>query len=429
MPSNVWYYSWGSCVFGPVSRNELRQLAARGKIPGDARLWPEGVDPAQSATAADVLDLILDPVVPPAPAPDWLDDVRRVADDVRRRQVKPSIPHTTWLEDVSRRETRQEKPAPLAPGPPPAPRRRGKWPLSQDYNEAIQNPTLCFRDPELAQGTVKVSTLGIPLPCSGNFADVYEIIRPNGAGSLAVKCFTREVPGLRDRYAAISDHLKTVSLPYTVDFTYLEDGIQVRGLWYPVLKMQWVQGQTLNAFVKDHADHPAVLGVLARLWHWMSVRLRGADIAHCDLQHGNVLLVPENSAEALSLRLIDYDGSWVPALAKVKPGELGHHAYQHPQRLKEGVYSPKIDHFSNLVIFTAIRGITIGGRALWDRYDNGDNMLFRREDLAAPQDSKLFAELRASPDAQTRRLAECLAAAAQQPLDQLRPLDEVTGEV
>jgi hypothetical protein len=26
------------------------------------------------------------------------------------------------------------------------------WPLSQDYNEAIQNPASCFIDPELRQG-------------------------------------------------------------------------------------------------------------------------------------------------------------------------------------------------------------------------------------------------------------------------------------
>src|SRR5262249_11639481 len=156
----------------------------------------------------------LDPVAPAAPAPDWLDDVRRVADAGRRRSTGPSIPHATWLEDVSRRETRQEKPAPVPAAPA---QRRSQGPLSQDVNEAIQNPSLCFRDPDLAQGKVKVNPLGIPLPCSGNFADVYEITRP-GMGSLAVKCFTREVPGLRERYAAISAHLRTVSLPYTVDF-------------------------------------------------------------------------------------------------------------------------------------------------------------------------------------------------------------------
>ncbi len=29
------------------------------------------------------------------------------------------------------------------------------WPMSQDYNEAIQNPQLCFGDPELKRGGIQ----------------------------------------------------------------------------------------------------------------------------------------------------------------------------------------------------------------------------------------------------------------------------------
>ena len=52
------------------------------------------------------------------------------------------------------------------------------WPLSQDYNEALQNLETSFSDPELRQGQVVVNTLGIPQPCSGNFADVYAVECP-----------------------------------------------------------------------------------------------------------------------------------------------------------------------------------------------------------------------------------------------------------
>ena len=83
------------------------------------------------------------------------------------------------------------------------------------------------------------------MPYSGNFADVYQVRCPGGA-SWAVKCFTREAPGLRERYAEISKHLQRAKLPFTVDFTYLEKGIRVAGAWYPVLKMQWVEGLTLK---------------------------------------------------------------------------------------------------------------------------------------------------------------------------------------
>src|SRR5689334_11897555 len=101
------------------------------------------------------------------------------------------------------------------------------WPLAQDYNEALQNPQTSFRDPELRRGQVVCNPLGIPLPCSGNFADVYAVECPATRTKWAVKCFTREVPGLRERYAEISSHLRQAHLPFAVDFQFLEQGIRV----------------------------------------------------------------------------------------------------------------------------------------------------------------------------------------------------------
>lgn len=210
------------------------------------------------------------------------------------------------------------------------------WPLSQDYNEAIQSPPLCFRDEELRRCQPVLNALGLPLPRSGNFADVYELRCPATGRRWAVKCFTRQVPGLAERYAAISAYLKQVDLPFMVDFTCLEQGIQVAGQWYPVVKMDWVDGLTLSEFVKEHADNPRVLEKLCQVWLRLARRLRRANLAHCDLQHGNILLVGRATGAALSVKLIDYDGMWVPALAAKKSGEVGHPAYQHPQRLREG---------------------------------------------------------------------------------------------
>src|SRR6516225_6222628 len=102
------------------------------------------------------------------------------------------------------------------------------WPLSQEYNEAIQSPDSSFGDDELRQGEAVTNALGIPMPRSGNFADVYEVKCPNGS-RWAVKCFTREVRGLRERYSVISRHLQQAKLPFTVEFSYLEQGIRVRG--------------------------------------------------------------------------------------------------------------------------------------------------------------------------------------------------------
>ena len=198
------------------------------------------------------------------------------------------------------------------------------------------------------------------MPRSGNFADVYEMTHPNGK-KWAVKCFTRQVAGLRERYAAISAYLKQADLPFMVDFSYLEQGIQVQGQWYPILKMDWVEGFTLNEFVKRTRRQSAVCWKRsAQIWVKLARRLREAKLAHCDLQHGNVLLVPGKRDGGLSVKLIDYDGMWVPALAGQKSGEVGHPAYQHPQRLRDGTYNAEVDRFPHLVICTALRGLMVG---------------------------------------------------------------------
>src|SRR5271165_3679107 len=106
------------------------------------------------------------------------------------------------------------------------------WPVSQDYNEAIQSPATNFADADLKCGEAVTNALGLPMPFSGNFADVYEV--RTASSRWAVKCFTRQAPALRERYTEISRHLRQAKLPFTVDFNYLEQGIRVAGRWYPV---------------------------------------------------------------------------------------------------------------------------------------------------------------------------------------------------
>jgi WD40 repeat protein len=298
------------------------------------------------------------------------------------------------------------------------------WPVSQDYNEAVQNPQTSFADAELRAGQVVVNALGMPMPCSGNFADVYQVIGASGK-KWAVKCFTRQIPGLRERYREISAYLRNIDLSILVDFTFLDQGIRVRADWYPIVKMQWVDGLALNQVVKSCLDQPQVLDILCQGWLKVAKRLRETNIAHCDLQHGNVLLVPGRKAGSLVVRLVDYDGMWVPALAESKSGEVGHQAYQHPQRLREGIYNRELDRFSHLVIYTAVRAAMVAGRPLWERYDNGDNLLFCQRDFQAPETSSLFQELLQVRDPEVRRLADALSRAARQPLNETPLLEKL----
>lgn len=278
------------------------------------------------------------------------------------------------------------------------------WPTSQDYNEAVQAPAANFDDADLKGGQAAVNALGLPMPCSGSFADVYEVRGPDGR-RWAVKCFTREVVGLRQRYEAIGAHLRQAKLPFTVDFSCLEKGIRVAGEWYPVLKMEWADGLPLNRFVARNLEAPATLASLGLAWAQAGRYLRAAGIGHGDLQHGNVLLVPGAGANSVALKLVDYDGLWVPALAGKPSGEAGHPCYQHPARARDETYSREVDRFPLLLVATALRALQTGGRRLWERYDNGDNLLFTEADLTEPTKSHLFFDLLHSPDGLTAVMA------------------------
>jgi formylglycine-generating enzyme required for sulfatase activity len=266
------------------------------------------------------------------------------------------------------------------------------WPLSQEYNEAIQSPESSFSDAELRGGQAATNALGMPMPRSGNFADVYEFAGASGA-KWAIKCFTREITGLQQRYEQIDLYLAKVNLPFMVNFQYQPGGIRIHGKWYPILKMRWVEGFLLNEFVRNNLDKPTILEGLTQIWVRMAKRLRDANLAHADLQHGNILLVPGRTADSLAVKLIDYDGMWVPALAGNKSGEVGHPAYQHPQRLQQGIYNADVDRTAILTVACALRSLAICGRSLWKRYDNGDNLVFREADLRNPAASALFKEL------------------------------------
>ncbi|HVK08464.1 MAG TPA: hypothetical protein VM597_06765, partial [Gemmataceae bacterium] len=298
------------------------------------------------------------------------------------------------------------------------------WPTSQDYNEAVQDPTTSFFDPDLKGGQVSLNAMGLPIPRSGNFADVYEF---TGAGGKkwALKCFTRKVPGLKERYARIDEHLTKARLPFTVGFKFLMQGVRVRGEWYPLLKMEWVEGFTLNDFVANNLDKPQYLHALVQMWAKLAGRVRDASLAHADLQHGNVLLVPGATPQKLGLKLIDYDGMWVPALADSHSGEVGHPNFQHPARLKDRSYNGDVDRFPHLVIAAGLRAALVGGKPLWDQFDNGDNLLFKEADLRDPANAPVFKALWKLNDPVLRTFVGHIALSVGQPLKTTPWLDQV----
>ena len=101
------------------------------------------------------------------------------------------------------------------------------WPTMSDYQEAIQNPALCFADAQLKSGSPALNALGLPQPVTGGFCSVYQV--GHGKSRWAVRCFLHNIRDLRDRYSQISKFLRWRRLKEMVGFEYVPEGIRVRG--------------------------------------------------------------------------------------------------------------------------------------------------------------------------------------------------------
>ncbi len=303
------------------------------------------------------------------------------------------------------------------------------WPQAPDYVEVVQNLALAVRDEDLQRAIVINNSIGLPSTRCGSFATVFHLRSPDHNAQWALKCFTRRVTDLRRRYDAIGSHLAGhASLPFMVGFQYLDEGILVHGRWYSVLKMDWVEGLRLDEFLDDclqKDSFPTRLQTLSRMWLRLSRMLREAQVGHGDLQHGNVILVRIPERNGFQLKLIDYDGMFVPALGNQSPGEIGHPAFQHPQRSVSNNYGLEVDRFSHLLIYWTLRCLSVGGRELWERYRGDDRLLVDRQDLHAPEESPVFRELWKLSDPDIQNLTGHLMLAVKSPLDSVPPLSQL----
>jgi len=292
------------------------------------------------------------------------------------------------------------------------------YPTPSDYQEAVQDPASAFTDPELKTASPRENVLGLPQPVTGAFAAVFPMTTERGI-RYAAKCFLAHVPDQQNRYAAVSRYLSAVDLPWMVDFDYQTRGIHVHGDVYPVLKMEWVEGAGLNRFVGDRLDDPKLLARLAERWRELCAGLEEAEIAHGDLQHGNVRVATDGTKPVI--RLVDYDTMYVPELDGETSPEVGHRNYQHPDRTERD-FGPRVDRFSALAVYTGLRACAARPE-LWQTYDTGENLLFRDGDFYDPDGSQLLAELRGDDD--LAPLADALRTACYLEPEDVPALDDI----
>jgi hypothetical protein len=287
------------------------------------------------------------------------------------------------------------------------------YPQITEYQEVVQHPGQAFIDPELRQGTVAENNLGLPLVMSGGFALTYAVTTPRR--KCAVRCFHREIPEIQQKYDAISKELRSLAGRCFVDFDFQQSGISVRQKVFPIVRMDWVEGDTLGVWLDKHFADPRALEKARADFADIARLLAREGIAHGDLQNGNVMVTNGD------IKLIDYDGMFVPGMRPGNGSEIGHKHFQHPDR-RTSSFGPAMDRFSFIALDLSLKAV-IADKSLYPKFrEGGETIIFKANDFADPHNSEIFRRLLAMPKLKDQ--VQSFAAICGAPLAAVPTLDE-----
>ena len=264
------------------------------------------------------------------------------------------------------------------------------YPLISEYIEAIKSAEDNFE--ELSYLRPVLDDDGLPVMTSGNFAVIFKMKDDAKGKFYALKCFTREQEGRAEAYRQITEELENVDSPYLVPIRYLEkelfvDTAQTDETEFPVLLMDWVEGETLDKYLRENLDDKYALEMLAYRFSQLAQWLIPQPFAHGDLKPDNILVRDDGT-----LVLVDYDGMYVPAMKGQKARELGSPDFRHPLRT-ENDFDEHIDDFPLVSILLSLKAISLK-TDLIELYGATGRLLFSEKDYRNLSESLLIDALK-----------------------------------
>ena len=263
-----------------------------------------------------------------------------------------------------------------------------QYPLISEYVKAIQDAGDNLD--KLSYLTPVLDDHGEPYCSSGAFAVVFKMLDKSTGKYYALKCFTEEQEGRADAYRQIADELDMVDSPYITSVKYMEKELfvdcQCEEDEFPVLLMDWVEGETMEAYIAANYHNQSAMSLLCYRFGKMAAWLRSQSFAHGDVKPDNIIIRPDGS-----LSLVDYDGMFVPAMKGCKSPTIGTKDFCHPLRTMDD-FDETIDDFSLASIALSLKAISMNSTLL-DTYGASDRLLFSENDYRTPSNSKVISAL------------------------------------
>ena len=263
-----------------------------------------------------------------------------------------------------------------------------QYPLISEYVKAIQDAGDNLE--QLAHLTPVLDDHGEPYRSSGAFAVVFKMQDKRTGKYYALKCFTEEQQGRAEAYRQIADELDLLDSPYITSVKYMEKELFVDGQCeedeFPVLLMDWVDGETMEAYIAANYHNQSAMSMLCYRFGKMAAWLRSQSFAHGDVKPDNIIVRPDGS-----LTLVDYDGMFVPSMKGIQSPTIGTRDFSHPLRTVDD-FDESIDDFSLASIALSLKAISMKSTLL-DTYGASDRLLFSENDYRNPSNSKVISAL------------------------------------
>ena len=224
-----------------------------------------------------------------------------------------------------------------------------KYPTRSQYDDALGAPRIAFKS-ELLQSAKFLKVRDTHQRSTGSFAFLAKAEIENV--NWAVRLLLKEQANLEVRYQEICSKL-IGKCDFLVNVKYFSEEIQVEGgdQRFPLILMQWVEGEQLKDYVFDLCEREDIEGIFAlrAAISDLSISMRGFGIAHGDLSPENVQVLGPSSEPKLVL--LDYDSMWMPWKPDLRC-DVGITDLQHKSRTNP--IGPHADQMAFLLIDTAL---------------------------------------------------------------------------
>ena len=254
--------------------------------------------------------------------------------------------------------------------------------------EAVKDPANFFDT--IIEFIVERNTEGEILFFPSNIAVTFKV--EIDQKKYALKCYIEHKDSRQEHFIKLKEFFNTHSKEYFVDYTFLANELTLyngnEAYKTDVLLLPWIDGKTLQneIFSATHFGDISRISYLRNIFIDLVKDFNSIGFAHGDLKPQNIIF----DSKTNSLKVIDYDASWIESISNLTNTEIGTYWYQHPDRHRQS-YGSRTDNYSIVLIVVSLIAIE-QNLQLFERYNNAENIILSPEEIISGK-SAPFREL------------------------------------